>query len=118
MRHAGGSPLYGRFLCYIMNRETTGTSSSPGDSIFSALSALIEPSRLVRRDALSAWPGMPDRLDSSRKGKRAGRQVMRFRAGRLDHAVRKDLLHELQTVRPGDVAPEERGRGEGNLPGD
>ena len=118
MRHTGGSPLYGRFLCYILNREATGTSSSPGDSIFSALSVLIDPSLLVCRDALSAWPGIPDRLDSSRKGKRAGSQVMRFRAGRLDYAVRKDLLHELQTVRPGDVTPEERGRGEGNLPGD
>ena len=118
MRHTGGSPLYGRFLCYILNREATGTSPSPGDSFFSALSAPIDPSRLVRRHALSAWPGIPDRLDSSRKGKRAGRQVMWFRAGWLDHAVRKDLLHELQTVRSGDVTPKETSRGEGKLPGD
>ena len=109
LQHTGGSPLYGRLACSMQNRESTEASSSPGDTILSL--ALMSP--VFCRNALSARSWIPDGLDSPRKGKPTKRQVMQFRAGCLDHAVRKDLFHELQTVYVGHPAPKERGRGEG-----
>ena len=38
MQHTGGSPLYGRLVCSILNRESIGASSSSGDNFLSALS--------------------------------------------------------------------------------
>ena len=43
MQHTGGSPLYGRLLCSILNREVTGASSSLGDTIFCLSLALMSP---------------------------------------------------------------------------